>query len=833
MARLIPRVSLAKLFALLLICVAAPAFGAADNKTPAGPAAAAPATSAEAPAATDPAARLDAVKQSLDQIEATLASGDTMSDSELVKIRGQLEPISTQIQSVAAEVQPKLTALKARLDQLGAAPDPKANPPAAPEDPVVTQERADQQKLYSAQDDLIKRANVSLLRVDQIGSEIGAKRRALFSNAVFQGSSSIASPGLWMDAARDVPRAVSAARGVFMDLASQSAQALSGRSFWLFSLSLIALIAAIVAASLLARRVIPREKSGRPPNELQKAAAALWTALAMTAIPVSGVAALYALADWFGLGAQEFKPLSDAFFRAVILFACAIGLGAAILAPSRPLWRPLDLTDRVASRLMNLVLVVTGLIALGKMFDAMDEVLGAALPVSVAARGTFALLVGLTLMHGLYGIVAPDDDETPSGRPASLEDESPWWPPIRFAVWAAVVAVIGADLLGYIALSSFLVSQIAWTAFVASLLFLLMKVISEGLEQGFRPNSRMSRGLIASVGMRRESVAQLGVLLSGVLAVTLYAVAALLILAPWGLQSHDMLGAMESAFFGFKLGDVTISPWSLLIALVLFGLGYTITTAIQNWLEKRYLPLTQIDQGLKASIRTSVGYIGFLLSLLFAVAYLGLNLEKLALVAGALSVGIGLGLQSVVNNFVSGLILLWERAIRVGDLVVIGEDQGYVRRINVRATEIETPDRATMIVPNGNLMTGVVKNFVRGDRIGRILIAIQVVPGSDPEKVRDTLLDAAKSHEQVVGIPAPAVLFVNFSASSLDFQLICFVEEVERAGRVKSDLLYAIFSHLGEAGLKLANTSTTLDFDISKIEPVIRRLSEKPDNIKP
>ena len=200
---------------------------------------------------------------------------------------------------------------------------------------------------------------------------------------------------------------------------------------------------------------------------------------------------------------------------------------------------------------------------------------------------------------------------------------------------------------------------------------------------------------------------------------TLYAVAALLIMAPWGLQSHDMLGAMKSAFFGFKLGDVTISPWSLLIALVLFGLGYTITTAVQNWLEKRYLPLTQLDQGLQASIRTSVGYIGFLLALLFAGAFLGLNFEKLALVAGALSVGIGLGLQSVVNNFVSGLILLWERTIWVGDLVVIGEDQGYVRRINVRATEIETTDRATMIVPNGNMMTGVVKNFVRGDRIGK------------------------------------------------------------------------------------------------------------------
>ena len=124
-----------------------------------------------------------------------------------------------------------------------------------------------------------------------------------------------------------------------------------------------------------------------------------------------------------------------------------------------------------------------------------------------------------------------------------------------------------------------------------------------------------------------------------------------------------------------------------------------------------------------------------------------------------MSVGIGLGLQSVVNNFVSGLILLWERAIRVGDWVLIGSDQGYVRKISVRATEIETFDRATMIVPNGQMVTGVVKNFVRTDRVGRIEVPVQVIWGTDPERVREVLIEAAKSQEEVVGIPAPAVLF--------------------------------------------------------------------------
>ncbi len=840
LTRFFSRVLLARFaVAALVLAVGGPAFAAppkfqaahAERLAQAAPAVAPPSAAAEAPPPGDPAAILDSVKQSLDKIDVQLAV-DSMTDKELVKLRSSLDPISGQIEGVISDVSPKLAAVKARLDQLGPPPDPKANPPAAPEDHAVTQERVDQQKLYAARDDLIKRANVAQLRADQLAAQIADRRHALFASAVFQTSSSILSPNLWMDAVHDMPRGLSAARVTFSEVMDQASDALSGRSAWLFGLSLIALGAFVAGAIFVARRVIPREKTGRPPDELQKAAAALWTAFAIAAIPIAGATALYTLASWFGLAVQDVKPLSDALFRGAVGVALTIGLGVAILAPNRPLWRPIDLSDRVAQRLMKLLIVLIVLITLGKLFEAFDDVIGASLPVSVAARGIFALLVGGTLVRGLYGIVAPPEnaEDSDRGHPPNLEDESPWWPAIRFAAWAATIAVIGADLFGYIALSSFIVDQIAWATFVASLLFLFQKMVSEALERAFRPNSRLSRALLASVGLRRESLAQIGVLMSGVVTLTLFAVAGLLILAPWGLQSHDMVGAIESAFFGFKVGDVTISPWGLLIALGLFAAGYTITHTIQNWLEKRYLPLTQIDQGLKASIRTSVGYVGLLLSLLFAVAFVGINLEKVALVVSALSVGIGLGLQGVVNNFVSGLILLWERAVRVGDLVVIGEDQGVVRRINVRATEIETPDRATMIVPNGNLMAGVVKNFVRGDRLGRIKIPVQVVPGSDPEKIREILVDAAKSHEEIVGIPAPLVLFTSFGSSSLDFELVCFVEDVERSGRIKSDLLYAIYRGLADAQVQLATTSTSLDLDVSQIEPLIERyFAARPD----
>ena len=116
-----------------------------------------------------------------------------------------------------------------------------------------------------------------------------------------------------------------------------------------------------------------------------------------------------------------------------------------------------------------------------------------------------------------------------------------------------------------------------------------------------------------------------------------------------------------------------------------------------------------------------------------AFTYLGLSLERLTIVAGALSVGIGFGLQSIVNNFISGLILLWERPIRVGDLVVVGDGEGYVRRINVRSTEIQTFDRSTLIVPNSNLISGIVRNRVRNDRVGRVLVS---VPGAPRRPIR-------------------------------------------------------------------------------------------------
>ena len=213
---------------------------------------------------------------------------------------------------------------------------------------------------------------------------------------------------------------------------------------------------------------------------------------------------------------------------------------------------------------------------------------------------------------------------------------------------------------------------------------------------------------------------------------------------------------MRTAYFGVSVGGVTLSISSLVAALVVFFLILAATRGAQTWLSERYLPRTRLDAGVNNSIRTIFGYVGVVVALLAAASRLGVDADRLAWIAGGLSVGIGFGLQGIANNFVSGLILLWERGIRVGDWVVVGADQGFVRRINARATEIETFERATLIVPNLTLVTGSVKNWMHTDRVARVVVTVNAAYESDPEVVRELLIDAAKAQDAVLAIPGAA-----------------------------------------------------------------------------
>jgi potassium efflux system protein len=265
-----------------------------------------------------------------------------------------------------------------------------------------------------------------------------------------------------------------------------------------------------------------------------------------------------------------------------------------------------------------------------------------------------------------------------------------------------------------------------------------------------------------------------------------------LILLTWGFQIADIEAWIYSFFTQIRIGNISISIVGILGGILLFGLGFVVTRWVQKWIDGNVLARSQVDLGVRNSVKTGIGYLGVGLAVLVGVSAAGIDLSSFALVASALSVGIGFGLQNIVSNFVSGLILLAERPFKVGDWVVAGTTEGFVRRISVRATEIETFQRQTVIVPNSVLINGQVGNWTHRNKLGRIEVAISVHAGNDPRHVQDVLADVVRTQQGLLRNPEPIVVFQAFSKDTLDFEIRAFLADILNGTGVKSDLRASI-----------------------------------------
>jgi len=742
--------------------------------------------------------RIGEIGSALQTIETSLQDSN-LSDASLAALRKQAEPLAIELQGVIERLTPQLAGLKTRLDQLGPKPDDKS----APESPAVTADRTAQQNAYNQTDELLKRARLLAVQADQAITHIAARRHLLFTRQLFQSTTGIASPSLWIAAAGEIMGDLRNVQSDFADWLSGINDRLDGwrmPAFW----GLIVLIFGLYwPLSHMARSVMSRNAAVTDPARLKKILAAWWVAIGVAIVPIAALFAVMLVFEAFELTNDRLQPFIHELGIGVIRVALTAGIARGLFAPTRPNWRLLPVNTRTSERIVRLALGIAVAVSLTRLFESLNDMVAASLPVSVALRGAGALIVAIFIASSLRGIIAePDPNDDCFGPPITMTIR--WVQILRVFAWGAVFAIIASVLIGYVALGAFIVDQIVWVSGVLAIFYMTNVLIAELIAASMRPDARVSHALAVNIGIEHQSVSLLGVLLSGIANAVLSILTILLILAPWGIQSTDVPSGLRAIFFGLQVGDVTLSLSGVATALAIFAVSYGATHVTTRWLDSSFLPQTHLDIGLRNAIKTSAGYLGFVAALLLSLSYLGLNFEKLAIVAGALSVGIGFGLQAIVNNFLSGLIILWERAVRVGDWIVIGEEQGIVRRINVRATEIETFDRALIIVPNANLVTGIVKNWVRTGRGGRLNIPLAIGLAADPEKVKDTLLAAAKAHELVVEDPRPQVFFTNITMSALNFELFAYVDDVSTISRVKSDLYFDIFNRFAEAGIEIA-----------------------------
>jgi small-conductance mechanosensitive channel len=285
----------------------------------------------------------------------------------------------------------------------------------------------------------------------------------------------------------------------------------------------------------------------------------------------------------------------------------------------------------------------------------------------------------------------------------------------------------------------------------------------------------------------------------------------------------DLVLGLQQAFIGIQVGGIHFSLRSILLAALMFVIVLAVMRFFQRMLSTRVLPNTKLDQGLQHSVSAIFGYAGICLAVLLAVSAAGLDLSNLAIIAGAISVGIGFGMQSIVNNFVSGLILLVERPIKVGDWIVVGADQGFVKDIRVRATEIETFDRSSIVIPNSELISNRVLNWTLKERSGRGIIKIGVSYGADVEKVRAILLEMADKRREILSYPAPQVVFMDFGASSLDFELRYFLRDIGDVVAVASSIRFEVVQRFRDEGIEIPFPQRDINLrDIDKLTDAIR-----------
>lgn len=769
------------LFALLMLCATLPSLAQAASSPISDP--------RSVPLLAEDASVQD-LNDQLDLIRQKVTG--SANDDLLSTLRQAALQVQKQADTLAAKQILDLEHLDDQLNVLG--------PVQVNEPPSLTQQRS----VLTRQKNTLLNEQRQASSLSQSASDMAAQifslRRSLFDSQISTRSASPISVVFWSNIIRPTDDDLSRLRGLYADVRSVTDTAVAPGNRWFFvSMLFSALLVWVTGRRVLEHTLVRLTVRWIPEGRLRRSALALAVGLA-TVLTISLAATLLrwgVLRDT--VPSADMLTLLDQLQTLVVFCAFIVGLGRALLMRAHPSWRLPQIPDQIAVALAPFpVLMGLALMLIGTQ-ERINSVIASSLALTAAVNGLTALAIALVFFFGLLRYRR-------TRRRYALERMSGIAGLIPFVAGTWIGIALLALLSGYLTLAYFLTVKLLWMSVVAATAYLLIACFGDLCETLLSPKQPGGLALGSALGLSERHQAQASTILAGVGRTLLMFTAVLLAFLPSGSSPGELLAGLTQLDLGSKpLGNLNIAPGDILLALVLLAIGLFGVRVLKNWLGERLLPETNMDAGMRASLVTLVGYIGFVLVAVVVMSTLNISLTNLTWVVSALSVGIGFGLQAIVQNFISGLILLTERPVKVGDWVSLAGVEGDIRRINVRATEIQMSDRSTVIVPNSQFITQNVRNVTMGNALGVVGITLTLPLETDVLQIRELLLTAFTEHEDVLDTPAPSVTFKDLTANGLVIGVSGYVNSPRSVGTARSDLLFTVLGRLRELGVALSS----------------------------
>ncbi|WP_369805627.1 DUF3772 domain-containing protein [Sphingobium sp. EM0848] len=638
-----------------------------------------------------------------------------------------------------------------------------------------------------------------------------------FSEKISAKSPSPLSPAFWSALHDGFPRDIRRA-AAFME-AGRTQLSWALRVHWPWN-ALAGLLLAIFIAGpgqIVARHMGQRMLTeGVPGRRVRRSAYALLRIAVGTLAPLLAALSIAQGLRWANLVAERWEPLLTAFVGAVAFSGFTFSVFGALLMRSRPSWRIASISNNGAARLRPYSLLLALLAFLGIMCGQFNAAIGIGKAAQEATQAGFALL-HILLISAVLVTVARLRATRMDGDDADLNESASGL--ISLVAWMLVAVATVNLLLGYFSLSLFLLQMMTWATVLGSSAYLLMAAIDDLATTIFDRSSRFGTTLIRSLGLRGSAVEQFGVLLSGLLRLATLLLAFSMLLSPFGTGNvANLFSRLGTLAQGFEVGGVAISPGAILRGIVVLFIGLALVRGFMRWLERRYLPVTDLDGSGRNSVSLVARYVGIALAVIWGLASLGIGIERIAILLSALSVGIGFGLQAITQNFVSGLILLAERPIKIGDLVRVGQDEGDVKRISVRSTEIQLPDHSTLIVPNSELITKTVLNKTLASPLGRLQIQFSVPIDTDADKVRAIVLATYADEPAVLEEPAYTVFIDSIADGRIFFNSFAHVASPRAAYSTRSNVFTVLLRRFRQEGIEIGTVPQRMEL-INAVRP--------------